>query len=161
MSIRQERRIITETGGAARRPYQSSIGAGLDLFEMAIGPGDAQRGDEMGLALVGRGRAALLQQPLDPAHRRHALTPLTPLVSRRRPAADVDGQDRGSVLIEDHPIAANAEAVAVAALKGPHVALARHCVPVKCSLHLLASVLGKRIDIFRRAQREDDRFHER
>jgi hypothetical protein len=32
---------------------------------------------------------------------------------------------------------------------------------VKRSLHMLASVLGKRIDIFRGAQRKDDRFHER
>jgi hypothetical protein len=43
---------------------------------MAIGPGDAQRGDEMGLAPVGRGCAALLQQPLDPAHRRHEILAL-------------------------------------------------------------------------------------
>ena len=69
MSIRQERRIITETGGAARRLYQSSIGAGLDLFEMAIGPGDAQRRDEVGLSFGRLVGAALFEQPLDPAHR--------------------------------------------------------------------------------------------
>ena len=52
VSVGQERRIIAETGGAARRPDQSSIGARLDLFEMAVGPGDAQRRDEMRLALA-------------------------------------------------------------------------------------------------------------
>ena len=76
MPVGQERRIIAETGGAARRPDQSSIGAGLDLFEMAVGPGDAQRGYEMRLALVRRGGAAFLQQTLDPAHRRHEILAL-------------------------------------------------------------------------------------
>ena len=65
------------------------------------------------------------------------------------------------LLIEDHPVAANAEAVAVTALKGLQVALAGHRVAVKPSFHLLASVSGKGVDIFRGAQREDDRFHER
>src|SRR5207302_1080575 len=90
-----------------------------------------------------------------------ALIALAPLVSRRGPAADVDRQDRGCILIEDHPVAANAETIAVAALKSLHVALARHGVAVKPSLHLLASVSGKGIDILRSAQREDDRLHER
>ena len=64
--VGQERRIVAKAGGAARRPHQGAIDARLDLFEMAVGPGDAQRGDEMRLALVGRRRAALLQQALDP-----------------------------------------------------------------------------------------------
>jgi hypothetical protein len=51
--------------------------------------------------------------------------------------------------------------VAVAALKGLHVALARHRVAVKPSFHLLASISGKGIEIFRSTQREDDRFHKR
>ena len=51
VSVGQERRIIAEAGGAARRPYQSSVGARLDLFEMTVGPGDAQRGNEMRAAL--------------------------------------------------------------------------------------------------------------
>src|SRR5882672_10199929 len=59
-----------------------------------------------------------------------ALITLAPLVSRRGPAADVDRQDRGCILIEDHPVAANAETVTVAALKDLHIALARHSVAV-------------------------------
>jgi hypothetical protein len=39
--------------------------------------------------------------------------------------------------------------------------LARHGVSVKSSFHLLASVPGKGVDIFRGAQRKDDRFHKR
>src|SRR5947209_2527877 len=64
------------------------------------------------------------------------LIALAPLVSRRGPAADVNRQDRGCILIEDHPVASNAEAIALAALKGLHVALARHGVAVKPSFHL-------------------------
>src|SRR3954454_14455166 len=73
MAIRQERRIVAETLGAARRPDQGAVGAGLDLFEMAIRPGDTERRDEMRPALLRRRRAALLQQALDPAHRRHEI----------------------------------------------------------------------------------------
>ncbi len=50
MSIGQEHRIVAEAGGAARRPHQRSVGARLDFLEMIVGPGDAQRGDEMRLA---------------------------------------------------------------------------------------------------------------
>jgi hypothetical protein len=50
----------------------------------------------------------------------------------------------------------DAEAVAVAALKGLHVALAGHGVTVQSSFHLLTR---KGIDIFRGAQCEDNRFH--
>jgi hypothetical protein len=92
---------------------------------------------------------------LRPAHT------LAPPVSRRGSATDVDCQDRNRILVEDHPIAADAEPEAVAALKGPHVALARHGVAVKPSFHPLASISGKGIEILRRAQRQDDRFHER
>ena len=41
VSIGQEHRIVTEAGGAARRPHQRAVGARLDLFEMIVGPGDA------------------------------------------------------------------------------------------------------------------------
>jgi hypothetical protein len=54
----------------------------------------------------------------------------------------VDRQDRGCVLVEDHSVVANAEAIAAATLKGLHVTLARHGVPVKLRFHLLASVLS-------------------
>src|SRR6201989_1465646 len=69
-TIGQEHRIITETGAAARRPDQRSVHARLDFRDMIVGPGHAERGDEMRLALVGCCRAAFLQQPLDPRHRR-------------------------------------------------------------------------------------------
>jgi len=36
-----------------------------------------------------------------------------------------------------------------------------HGVAVKPGFHLVASVSGKGIEIFRRAQRENDRFHRR
>ena len=49
--------------------------------------------------------------------------------------------------------------MAVAALKRLDVALARHGVAVKPSFDSFASVLRKGIEIFRGAQREDDRFH--
>src|SRR3954469_7366138 len=69
VAIGQEHRIIAEAGGAARRPGQGAVDARLDLFEMIVGPGDAERGYEMRGALVGRGGAALLQQALDLRHR--------------------------------------------------------------------------------------------
>src|SRR5665213_2171873 len=69
VAIGQERRVVAEAGGAARRPYQGAVGAGLDLFEMIVGPRHAQRGHEMRAALRRRGGAALLQQALDLSHR--------------------------------------------------------------------------------------------
>src|SRR6478609_441443 len=75
--VGQERRIIAETGGAARRPDQSSVDARLDLFEVTVGPGDAQRGNEMRAASPGRSGAAFLQQALYPAHRRHEVLALS------------------------------------------------------------------------------------
>ncbi|MGY4328665.1 hypothetical protein ACVWWG_003082 [Bradyrhizobium sp. LB7.2] len=68
--IGQKHRVVAEAGGAARRPHQRAVDARLDLFEMIVGPCDAERGNEVRLALVGRGRAALLQQPFDLRHRR-------------------------------------------------------------------------------------------
>ena len=69
MAVRQEDRIVAEAGAAARRPDQRAVDAAFELFEMAVGPGEAERRDEMRLALRGLGRAALLQQALDPRHR--------------------------------------------------------------------------------------------
>src|SRR5688572_8898083 len=68
MPIRQEDRVVAKSGRAARRPHQGAVGAGLDLFEMAVRPGDAQCGNEMRAALRGLRGAALLQQPFDPGH---------------------------------------------------------------------------------------------
>src|SRR5207342_624998 len=66
VSIRQERGIVTEAGGATRWPDQGSVGARLDFLDMSIGPGDAKRGNEMRLSLRGLRGAALLEQALDP-----------------------------------------------------------------------------------------------
>src|ERR1700677_3854000 len=81
-----------------------------------------------------------------------SLIGLAPLVSRRGPAADIDRQDRGRILIKDHPVAANAEAVTSAALKGLHVALARHGIAVAPSFRLRTSVWGKGVEILRGAK---------
>src|SRR5438128_4867793 len=68
VAIRKEGRIVAESGSAARRPDQRSVGPGFDLLDMAVGPGHAQRRDEMRPSLVRRGGAALLQRALDPRH---------------------------------------------------------------------------------------------
>src|SRR5581483_497200 len=46
-TFRLKHRIITETGGAARRPDQRAVDAAFEFFQMPVGPGDAQGGDEM------------------------------------------------------------------------------------------------------------------
>ena len=66
---------------------------------MTVGPGDAQRGDEMRLALRGLLGAALLQQALDPRHRRVEILalgrPSAPKKFRaRRPARRRQGRNR-------------------------------------------------------------------
>src|SRR5271165_170748 len=84
-----------------------------------------------------------------------------PLVSRRAPAADIDRQNCACILVEDHSVAADSEPEAASALKGLHVALARHRIALKPSLDLLASVSGKGVEIPGGGQRQDDRFHTR
>src|SRR5579872_1020417 len=69
MSVGQKHRIIAEAGFPARRPYQCAVNARLDFFDVTVGPGDAKRGNEMRFALRRFPRAALGQEPLDPAHR--------------------------------------------------------------------------------------------
>src|SRR6201985_541596 len=69
MSVRHERRVVAEARSAAWWPHQRAVGACFDFFEMTVGPGNAERGDEMGLALGGRGCTACLQQALDSRHR--------------------------------------------------------------------------------------------
>jgi hypothetical protein len=64
-------------------------------------------------------------------------------------------QDCGCIRIENHPVAANAKAVAVAALESLHVTLASDGIAVKASFHLLASVSRKGIEILCGAQREN------
>src|SRR5581483_4424406 len=61
--------VVAESGGAPRRPNQRAIDPRLDFLEMPVGPGHAKRGDEMRSSLRGLRRAALGEQPFDPAHR--------------------------------------------------------------------------------------------
>src|SRR5689334_25354416 len=84
VAVGKKGRIVTETGGAARRPDQRAIGSRLDFLEMAVRPGHAQRRDEVRLALVRRRRAALLQQALDPRHGR------TEILALAGPARRID-----------------------------------------------------------------------
>src|SRR5436309_15806542 len=73
VSIGHEHRIVSKAGGAARRPYQRSVDAGFDFFEMIVGPGDTQRGNEMRASLRRRRCAAFPEQTFDPRHRDHEI----------------------------------------------------------------------------------------
>jgi hypothetical protein len=70
-----------------------------------------------------------------------------PFIGRRGPATDVNRQDRGGVLIEDNSIVANAQSVAVAALKPFHIALPRHRIAVKARSDLLTRLFGESVEI--------------
>ena len=97
--VGQERRIVTEAGGAARRPHQRAVGARLDLFEMIVRPGDAQRGNEMRLALRRRGGAALLQQALDPRHRGGKILGRPGPARRENPGRAIERVDHQSGIV--------------------------------------------------------------
>ena len=49
-----------------------------------------------------------------------------PLVGRRGPAADIDCQDRGCILIENHSVVPYTKAIAGAIPKSFHIAVAGH-----------------------------------
>src|SRR4030081_3175155 len=66
--VGQEHRVIAEALVAARRIDQRAVDRGLEFLDMAVRPGDAQRRDEMRLAALRRGGAALAQQRVDPRH---------------------------------------------------------------------------------------------
>ena len=68
-AVGQEHRVVAEPLGAAWRPHQRAVDLGLEFLEMPVRPRDAQRRDEMRLALVRRRRAALAQQRIDARHR--------------------------------------------------------------------------------------------
>ena len=82
MAVGQEHRIVTKALIAARRPNQRAVDAALEFLDVTIGPGHAQRGDEMRLAALRRRRAALAEFFLD---RRHGpgKIPLGPGPARR------------------------------------------------------------------------------
>src|SRR5580700_9743775 len=68
VAVGQEYRIVAETFVAARRPDQGAVDLGLEILDTAVGPGDAERRDEMRLTLFRRGRAAFVQFDLDRLH---------------------------------------------------------------------------------------------
>ena len=65
MTVGQEQRIVAEALVAARRPGHDAVDAAFELLDMAVRPGETQRGDEMRAPLLGRLGAALDQQRLD------------------------------------------------------------------------------------------------
>ena len=50
VAVGQEHRVVAEAGVAARRPDQRAVDVRLELLDMAVRPGDAERGDELRLA---------------------------------------------------------------------------------------------------------------
>src|SRR5437899_10567384 len=50
VAIGQEHRVVAEALRSARRPDERAVDARLELLDMAVGPRDAERRDEMPLA---------------------------------------------------------------------------------------------------------------
>src|SRR4249920_2420286 len=67
--VRPEKWIVAKTLVAPWRPYCDAIDAPLEFFCVAIGPGDAERGDEMCASLLGSLGAMFDQQRLNAVHR--------------------------------------------------------------------------------------------
>src|ERR1700690_2529441 len=53
-SVGFEQWIVAEALIAARRPHRHAVDASFEFFQMAIGPGETERGDEMRAPLLGR-----------------------------------------------------------------------------------------------------------
>src|ERR1700739_2365793 len=68
VAVGQEHRIVAKSLVAARRPDQRAGNAALEVFDMAVRPGHAQRRDELGVALLRRERAAFAQLLFDRLH---------------------------------------------------------------------------------------------
>src|SRR5215471_8542879 len=96
VTIGHEHGIVAETGGTARWPDQGAVGARLDFLDVTVGPGDAERGDEMCTALVGRPCAALLQQAFDPGHRRVKILVWSSPARRKYPGRATEAIDHQS-----------------------------------------------------------------
>ena len=59
LTIGQEQRVVAEAEIAAWRPHHGAVDRRLELLGMAVGPGDAQRRNEMPEAALGRLEATL------------------------------------------------------------------------------------------------------
>ena len=60
-AVGQEQRVVAEAVVAARRPDDDAIDAALEVLDMAVGPGQAERGDEMRAPLSACGRCVRLK----------------------------------------------------------------------------------------------------
>jgi len=90
-----------------------------------------------------------------------ALIALTPLVCRRRPATYIDSENRGGVFVEDHSIIADAKPETLTPLERLHIALPGHGIAMKSGFHPFTPFRGEGVEVFRGAQREDNRLRER
>src|SRR5262249_34346593 len=61
VAIRQKHWVVAETPLTAWRPDEGSVHRGVELFHMPIGPGEAERADELRLTFLGSLRTALAQ----------------------------------------------------------------------------------------------------
>src|SRR5262245_3105971 len=84
VAIRQKHRVVPETLVAAWRPDKGAVHRSVEFFKVSVGPGEAERANELRLALAARVRAALAQLVF---HRLHG----TPeVLFGTRPARRVD-----------------------------------------------------------------------
>src|SRR5262245_44135273 len=68
VAIRQKHRIVPETLIAAGRPDKGAVHGGLEFFKVSVRPGEAERANELSVALATRVRAALAQLVFDRLH---------------------------------------------------------------------------------------------
>ena len=84
---------------------------------------------------------------------------LVPSISRRSPAADVDCEDRQLVFIEDDPVGADPQPVAVSAGKLFHVSPTFDGVERQRVIDRVPSLRGEGVQTPSGALGEDNRFH--
>src|SRR5262245_38053981 len=84
MALWQEHRIVAEAGSAPWRPDQRALHDCLELLEMAVGPGDAERGHKLRLAQRRAIGGALSQFGIDGLHG------MAEVLSRSGPARGMD-----------------------------------------------------------------------
>src|SRR5690348_17135924 len=85
-SIRQKQRIVTEAFCAAWGPDGDTIDTAFEIFGVTVGPGKAERGDEVTAPLVRGAGSALDEQRLDAVHRK------AEIFIRPRPTRRIDSR---------------------------------------------------------------------